>query len=377
MSFDVPRVSREVEASLATPALLVWPDRIEANIRRMIEIAGGTDRLRPHCKTHKMRQVAEMLVAAGITHHKAATVVEADMLCSAGAEDVVLAGNPVGPALTDFMSVVQRYPSVTFAITADAGPVIRQVAADCAAAETVVGVMLDLDVGLHRTGVLPDSAIAQQLYQLIEQLPGVRPAGLHIYDGHQHQTDYEERRDAVQQAWQPVAQLLERMQAAQLPVPELLCGGTPSFPVYAEMSQPEIRMSPGTCTLHDVGYGRTCPDLVFDVAAAVATRVVSSAVPGQLTLDVGHKAIAGDPPAGGRVWFAELPDAKATIHNEEHLTVESAKAGNYVVGDLLMALPIHVCPSVALHHKANVIRDGEVADHWLIHRHRDLADGTP
>ena len=374
MSFDVPRLSRESQTDLATPALLVWPDRIEANIRHMIDIAGGPGRLRPHCKTHKMQQVAEMLVAAGITHHKAATVVEVEMLCKAGAQDVVLAGNPVGPALTDFMKVVAQYPSVTFAITADADAVIRQIAMDSVAADTVVGVMLDLDVGLHRTGVLPDSAEAEVLYQLIEQLPGVRPAGLHVYDGHQHQTDYAERREAVQHAWQPVVQLLKRLQDASLAVTELLCGGTPSFPVYAEMSQPEIRISPGTCTLHDVGYGRTCPDLVFDVAAAVATRVVSNTVPGQLTLDVGHKAIAGDPPAGGRVWFPELPDATATIHNEEHLTVTSTKAGNYAVGDLLMALPIHICPSVALHHKAVVVRDGKVTDRWFIHRHRDLAD---
>ncbi len=171
--------------------------------------------------------------------------------------------------------------------------------------------------------------------------------------------------------------LIDRLEEAGLPVPELLCGGTPSFSIYADFTDPRVKLSPGTCTLHDVGYGSKCPDLDFDVAAAVATRVVSNAVPGQLTLDVGHKAIAADPPAGKRVFFPELPDASAIIHNEEHLTVTTEQADRFAVGDLLMALPIHVCPTVALHEFAFVIEDGRVTDHWPIARYRLLRNNEP
>lgn len=374
MTFEVPALDDPVAKTLVTPCLLVWPDRIEANIARMVGIAKGADRLRPHCKTHKMVQVIERLVAAGVTHHKAATVVEVDMLCRGGATNIVLAGNLVGPSQTELLRVAARYPNVEFSITADDERPIRQLSNEASAAGLTIGVMLDLDVGLHRTGVDPDSAEAETLYALIDELPGVRLTGLHVYDGHQHQTDLQERTTAVQDAWKPVERLVGRLESAGRDIPELLCGGTPSFPIYAGMTDPRIRISPGTCTIHDVGYGRLCPDLVFDVAAAVATRVVSSAVPGQLTLDVGHKAICGDPPAGKRVFLPDLPDAQATVHNEEHLTVKSEFSDRFSSGDLLMALPIHVCPTVALHHKALVISNGSVVDEWTIARHRNLAD---
>jgi len=374
VTFELPPLDDNLAQTLVTPSLLVWPDRIDANIAQMIEIAKGAHRLRPHCKTHKMVEVVQRLVAAGVTHHKAATVVEADMLCRGGATDVVLAGNPVGPSLSELLRVAAVFPNVRFSISADAEIPIRQLSTESSAAGMIIGVMLDLDVGLRRTGVDPDSPEAESLYALIDELPGIQQAGLHIYDGHQHQTDLAERTIAVQDAWKSVDRLITRLESAGWDIPELLCGGTPSFPVYADMSDPRIRISPGTCTLHDVGYGRLCPDLVFDVAAAVATRVVSSSIAGQLTLDVGHKAIAGDPPAGRRVYLPDLPDAEATVHNEEHLTVKSEFADRYKSGDLLMALPIHVCPTVALHHKALVVKDGVISDEWRIARQRNLSD---
>ena len=373
-SYRTPALNTETASELITPALLVWPERIDSNIAHMIRIAGDAGRLRPHCKTHKMIAVARRLVAAGVSLHKASTVVEVDMLCRAGASDVVLAGNPVGPTLTQLQRVVRRFPEIRIGITADAEGPIRQLSEESSAAGLSLGVMLDLDVGLHRTGVTPDSSKAESLYALVDSLPGTDPAGLHIYDGHQHQSDFDKRTASVRNAWQPVEDLISRLESAGLPVPELLCGGTPSFPVYAEFEDPRIRLSPGTCTLHDVGYGRKCPDLVFEIAAAVATRVVSNAVAGQLTLDVGHKAIAADPPAGGRVVLPDLPDAEAIIHNEEHLTVTTKHAANYMPGDLLLALPVHICPTVALHEFAIVIEGGVETDRWRIARHRILRE---
>ena len=374
LSYQTPALNTDTASELITPALLVWPERIDSNITHMIRIARDAGRLRPHCKTHKMIEVAQRLVAAGVSQHKASTVVEVDMLCRAGASDVVLAGNPVGPSLTQLQEVVRRFPQTSIGVTADAEGPIRQLSHESSASGCTLGVLLDLDVGLHRTGVPPDSAEAETLYSLVDSLPGIDPAGLHIYDGHHHQSNIDERTKAVRKAWQPVEDLVGRLESAGLPVPELLCGGTPSFPVYAEFEDARIRLSPGTCTLHDVGYGRKCPDLVFEIAAAVATRVVSNAVPGQLTLDVGHKAIAADPPAGGRAILPDLPDAEAIIHNEEHLTVTTEHAAKYMPGNLLLALPVHICPTVALHEFAIVIENGVATDRWKIARHRILRD---
>ena len=73
--------------TIPSPALIFFEELIDQNIRKMIEIAGGVDRLRPHCKTHKTVAIARKLVAAGIDRHKSATIAEAEMLAEAGARD--------------------------------------------------------------------------------------------------------------------------------------------------------------------------------------------------------------------------------------------------------------------------------------------------
>src|SRR4026208_2429923 len=90
--YSVPTVDR-----VPSPALLVYPDRVEQNIRGMIEIAGGVARLRPHMKTNKLPEVVRMQIDQGITRFKCATIAEAEMAAVSGAPDVLLASQPVGP----------------------------------------------------------------------------------------------------------------------------------------------------------------------------------------------------------------------------------------------------------------------------------------
>ncbi|MEM9589544.1 MAG: alanine racemase, partial [Planctomycetota bacterium] len=84
--------------TLRSPSLLVYPDRVEQNLRRMILLAGDGQRLRPHVKTHKLPQIVKMKRQLGIDKLKAATLAEAEMTAAAGGQDVLLANQPVGPA---------------------------------------------------------------------------------------------------------------------------------------------------------------------------------------------------------------------------------------------------------------------------------------
>ena len=97
-----------------SPALLVYPDRAEENIRRMIAYAGGVDRLRPHVKTHKMPQIIERQIAAGITKFKCATIAEAEMVASCGAADVFISYQIVGPKVARFATLIATYPGMKF-----------------------------------------------------------------------------------------------------------------------------------------------------------------------------------------------------------------------------------------------------------------------
>jgi len=106
--------------------------------------------------------------------------------------------------------------------------------------------------------------------------------------------------------------------------------------------------------------------LPFQPASLLFTRVVSRPTQDRVTLDLGYKAVASDPPAGRRVRFPSLPDAKEVLQNEEHLVIETQQGANLKPGDWLLAIPRHTCPTSALHKSVYVVEDGQVADQWQV-----------
>lgn len=352
-------------SGIVTPALLIFRDRLEDNLRKMIEIAGDASRLRPHCKTHKMREVVQMQLERGIVKHKAATFAEAEMLADAGVKDVFLAYNLVGPNVDRAVAFRRRFPDVAFSVTADHRGPIEALGRAMSDARLSIDVLLDVDTGQHRTGLEPGPQ-AVEIYGAIATTAGLNPGGLHVYDGQNHQSDREERRAAVHAGWAGVLELIAELKRRDRPVPRITAGGTGSFPIYAEMDDPRIELSPGTCVLNDAGYGAAFPDLEFPPAAMLLTRVVSRPTEDRVTVDLGYKACASDPPAGKRLVFPDLPDAEQVLQNEEHLVLKTARANEFEPGDELLAIPRHICPTSALHKEAFVVEDGAVVDRWTV-----------
>ncbi|VTU00508.1 D-threonine aldolase, metal-activated pyridoxal enzyme OS=Planctomyces maris DSM 8797 GN=PM8797T_04985 PE=4 SV=1: Ala_racemase_N: D-ser_dehydrat [Gemmataceae bacterium] len=361
-AYDLADVS-----AVLSPSLVLFPELIRKNIARVVEMAGGPERLRPHVKTHKTREIVRLLLAAGVGKHKCATIAEAEMLASAGAPDVLIAYPLVGPNLARLVALIRAFPNTAFSTTIDDPDATRALSAALSAAGATAGVVLDLDVGQHRTGVpVGDAALA--LYKLAGSLPGFTLEGFQLYDGHNHQPDRGERERAVRAFLAPVLDLRAKCEAAGLPVPRLVCGGTPTFPVYAALTDvPGVECSPGTFVLHDAGYGPKYPDLTgITPAAVLVTRVVSRPTPDRVTLDLGNKAVAADPLLEKRVSLLDFPEYKTVGHNEEHLIVETAGAANYKPGDVVFALPGHICPTVALHKEVLVAEGGKVVGKWTV-----------
>jgi len=350
-------------SQILSPALLVYREIVIRNLKKMITIAGGAERLRPHCKTHKMPAVTKIELAMGITKHKCATFAEAEMLADCGVKDIFLAYNVVGPNITRAVRFLQRFPKIRFAVTADHAAMIAKLSDAMMAAGTTIQVVLDLDSGLHRTGVIPGPEAAI-LYQQIVDAPGLEPGGLHLYDGQNHQTNFEERAAAVRVCWDAAAQLRDDFVQHGWSVPAIICGGTGSFPVYAKLADKAVELAPGTCVFHDAGYGIAFPDMDFQPAAVMLTRVISRPTYDRLTCDLGNKSVAADPPKGQRVIFPDLPDAEQVLHNEEHLVLQTSSAKHYQPGDELYAIPKHICPTSALHKQAYVIEGGNVVEMW-------------
>ena len=146
-------------------------------------------------------------------------------------------------------------------------------------------------------------------------------------------------------------------------MPRIIAGGTPTFAIHA--AHPEVECSPGTAVLWDAGYSAKVPDLPFQPAAVLLTRVVSKPGGNRICLDLGHKAVASEMPPP-RAIFPALPDARAIAHSEEHLVIESERAGELPIGAVLYAIPWHVCPTVALHSEAWIVKGGRAVERWPI-----------
>lgn len=345
-----------------SPALLIYPDRVEENVRRMIQLAGGAGKLRPHLKTHKLAEVVRLQMAEGISKFKTATIAETEMAAECGATDLLLAYQPVGPNVGRLVELTKRYPKVRIGAIVDDEGAAKALSKAFSHAKLTLEVWLDLDCGMHRTGIPPNDA-AVTLYQTLSRMPGLQMAGLHAYDGHLHDKDPDLRRRRCDEAFAAVAQLQQRVLSAGCNVPRIVAGGTPTFPFHAQ--RPGVECSPGTCLLWDAGYSSKMPDLDFLVAAVVLTRVVSRPAANRLCLDLGHKAIASENPPP-RVELLGIPDVQAVMHSEEHLVVEFPGAHRFSVGDCLYGVPWHICPTVALHAEATVIRQGRAEGRWLV-----------
>jgi D-threonine aldolase len=348
--------------TLLSPSLVVDRSVVLQNLEAMVRLARGPERLRPHVKTHKMPAIVRLAESLGITRHKCATIAEAEMTAQAGGADVLLAYPIVGPNIARLANLIRNYPGTTFRTLVDDPDATR------ALAEGMNGlklpVLVDLEVGMGRTGIAPgDDAVA--LYELIDRLPNLVPDGLSAYDGQIHDVDPAARTAVARPGTEQTLRLRDRLLAKGLQVPRIVLGGTPTFPIHAALDEPGIECSPGTCTLHDVGYARDCPDLPFTPAAAVLTRVVSRPRPGRLCLDVGHKAVAADP-AGPRVYLPALPGAVLGSQSEEHLVVDTPDAGRYPPGSAFLAFPMHICPTCALHRRAYVVENGRTVDEWEV-----------
>ncbi|MEQ8855353.1 D-TA family PLP-dependent enzyme [Gimesia sp.] len=355
----------EDTSQIISPGMIIFKDLVEENLKQMIALVGNPDRLRPHCKTHKMREVIELELSLGIKKHKAATFAEAEMLAETGVKDICLAYNLVGPNIARAIEFRTRWPDVSLQVTADHPTPIEQLGTAMTEAGLEIEVLLDLNTGQNRTGIVPGDA-AVELYQLIANTPGLIPAGLHVYDGQNHQVDFHEREVAVKEVWHHVSRLRDQLLLEGLKVPRIVAGATGSFPIFASIDDPAIEVCPGTCVFHDVGYGELFPDLKFKPAAMVLTRVISRPGPDRVTFDLGYKAIASDPAMEGRCRFPDLPDAKPVLQNEEHLVVLSERAGEFQPGDELLAIPRHVCPTSALHKSVTVVSGGKVIGQWNV-----------
>lgn len=350
------------EAQIDTPTLLVYWERMNDNIKKVIEIAGSVERLRPHVKTHKLPEIVRLHSMYGFTKFKSATIAESEMIAMNGGEDILLAYQLMSPRISRYIQLILKYPTTKFSTIVDNENTVQQINQACQAANITTTLYLDINNGMNRSGIAPNEN-ALQLYQLIEKLPCVKNGGLHIYDGHIHQPDFEERIQQGNQDFDKVTLLVQALKQLNLTVPDIVVGGSPSFPVHALRSG--VDLSPGTYIFWDRGYGDKFKELSFLHAAVVLTRIISKISDTVACIDLGHKAIASENPHP-RVYFLNCQVEKFLIHSEEHLVIQSEDLRDMKVGDALYGVPHHICPTVNLQQEVMVIKEQKMVDSWEV-----------
>lgn len=349
------------EGQLDSPSLLVFPDRVRSNIHQMLRLAGKPERLMPHLKTNKCAEVIKLYMEAGIDQFKVSTLAEAHLAASCGASSVLLAHQLVGPKPKRYLELMRQFPKTNFQVLVDDESVARDFNQLAALFDQTLSIWIDVDSGMKRSGIEPGEKLIG-LANLIQQLSHCQIKGLHVYDGHQRQIDFNDRKHAIVQEFKPVLESYHQLQIGH-PGLLLVAGGTPSFTVHAGFS--DRICSPGTCVFWDWGYHSILPEQPFDFAVVLVSRVISKPAPDRVTLDMGHKAVAAENPIDKRIHWLNT-EGVLIGQSEEHGIVSIANDTEVEIGDLWYGIPFHICPTINLYQELAVVENGVMIGHWQV-----------
>lgn len=351
-------------SDLITPALIYYRDLIQNNMETAIRTAHGANRLWPHIKSHKMADMIRLSIQHGITRFKCATIAEAEVAASCGSSHVIVAYPLTGPNISRFIKLSEAFPHTQFYAIGDDLEMLSRLGHYARSSGSDATVLADVNLGMNRTGVpLPDLA---HFCQACAELPGITLKGLHCYDGHRTEHEYDIRKKHTAETDDTLQTIFDDLQR-EIPLCSIIIlGGTPSFPCHTGF--PGAFFSPGTLFIYDYGYSRKFPDLPYTPAAAILTRVVSHPQKGVFTLDLGYKGIAADP-EGSRGKLLGITNCEELFQSEEHW-VFRMKSGHEDerpgIGTELFVIPTHICPTSALYSEAVVVENGNITAYWPV-----------
>ena len=339
---------------LPTPALIVDRQKFDANVATMAAVRPGLT-LRPHIKAHKSTALAHELAKVGHTAFTCATPREVVGMVQAGlGSDLLLANETVDPTRLRAMAVLLNNSRITVAIDSD-------VTARMAAENGIKDVLIDVNVGMPRCGVLPDRAAALAAFAVSL---GLNVRGVMGYEGHlMAVADRDEQRAKVRSAMGVLVQCFDDVRAQSGDDCTIIsAGGTGTFDLY-DPSDPLLarvnEVQAGSYALMDSHYGAL--ELPFVQALYVVGTVISVS-DSWAVIDVGLKSLGmdhGNPTIeGASVWFC----------SDEHITF-SMKDDRPLpgIGNRVLVRPAHIDPTIALHEVMHVVDQiGTVIDAWPV-----------
>jgi D-serine deaminase-like pyridoxal phosphate-dependent protein len=343
---------------LDTPALLIDLDRMERNIHRMVEICRQHEvDWRPHAKGHKSPRIARYQIEAGALGVTCAKLAEAEIMAAGGVRDILIANQIVGPHK---MQRLARLCHVAQPIVAvDHAAQVAAMSHEVDAAGARLRVIIEVDVGLHRAGVLPGPKVIE-LALAITRAPGLDFAGIMGYEGHLLAIeDQQEKRRLIVEAMTQLQQMREHLADADMPCEIVSAGGTGSYAITVEC--PGItELQAGGLIFMDAFYRERCRVEEFEDALTVLTTVVSRPAEGRAIIDAGrktHNAEIHPPHVAGR------DDIHIQHLSAEHGTLRlDPPAENLAIGERLQIVPGYADFTCVLHDHFHGMRGGRVEE---------------
>lgn len=352
--------------ALLTPAAVVDLDIMDSNLDRMATYARDHDlALRPHVKTHKSPMLAAEQVRRGATGLTVAQLHEARLMAAAS-DDILLAHPPVGaPKLARLLSLPAG-TRLTVALDSRAALEPLAAAADSAARE--IGVLVELDMGMGRVGIM-DPAEAAELCELCTRLSGVRWRGIMFYPGHirEHVDAQDAALEAVDTRLRHALQVLGERGLE----PDIVSAGSTPAAYASHRINGLTEIRPGTYIFNDRTTAAIGACAWEDCAYSVLATVVSTAVDGQAVVDAGSKALFREELRGSS-WpgfgaLLDRPDVVVKGMSEEHGLLDlSATTWRPRVGERVRIVPNHVCVSVNLHETVWGMRGERIERSWPV-----------
>ncbi|CAN5693596.1 DSD1 family PLP-dependent enzyme [soil metagenome] len=346
---------------LDTPALLLDLDAMERNIDQMARhISGLGKHWRPHAKAFKCPAIAHKLIRAGAIGVTVAKVSEAEVMAAAGVQDILIAHLVVGPRKAARLAALQRLASVK--ATVDHPDQIRPLAEAARAVGVEVGLLVDVDLGMRRTGVESAEA-AVSLAKQVADAQGLRFDGLMGYEGHTLTIpDPIEKRRAIVEAIGRLNHAVEAVEAAGLPCPIVSAAGSGSYQYTAEL--------PGVTELQAGGgifacrfYTEVCRIEGHEPAISVLATVVGRPAQNRLILDVGRKSISDHQISPS---LPDWLDARILGLSAEHATVEVRPENPLAIGQVVHIIPGYSDFTFVLHDRVLGHRRRLVESCWTL-----------
>ena len=344
-------------SELETPALLLDLDIARQNIAVMaghMERAGKS--LRPHTKTHKAPQIARLQVDAGAIGVSTATAWEAIVMIDAGVDDILVANEVVGPSRIRALAEAARDGRVTVAV--DSAANLDDLSAAAVAAGSVIGVLVEVDVGMNRGGVRSKEE-ALDVARHAVSLPGIEWRGAMGYEGHcMLEPDRALRVTKQGKAMTHLFEVVDHLAADGIECEIVSAGGTGTYDLIA--AHPRVtELQAGSYVFMDAFHGSLIPG--FDVALTVLATVMGRHGD-RVILDAGRKGVGIDLMLPSPVGI----EATTAFVDEEHTGIDVPESSPLRYGDTVELMAGYGPTTVNLYGRYHVIEGGVVTDIWPV-----------